>query len=157
MKKFLLTIALLTSWLTSGAVILIVEENGEVKDMFPLEVLGRVDLTNGLRIISDDGRVFLDGLDPAVTRITLNAKNGGVINSIATIETPDAKVVANGGWLRISGAKAGARVAVYTIGGKMLSAATMNAPEASIDLSTVADGVYIVNVGNKSYKVTKRN
>lgn len=157
MKKFLLTIALLTSWLTSGAVILIVEENGEVKDMFPLEVLGRVDLTNGLRIISDDGRVLLDGLDPAVTRITLNAKNGGVINSIATVEPPDAKVVANGGWLRISGAKAGARVAVYTIGGKMLSAATMNAPEASIDLSTVADGVYIVTVGNKSYKVTKRN
>ncbi|MBQ9667106.1 MAG: T9SS type A sorting domain-containing protein [Bacteroidaceae bacterium] len=157
MKKFLLTIALLTSWLTSGAVILIVEENGVVKDMFPLEVLGRVDLTNGLRIISDDGRVFLDGLDPAVTRITLNAKNGGVINSITNVETPDAKVVANGGWLRISGAKAGARVAVYTIGGKMLSAATMNAPEASIDLSTVADGVYIVTVGNKSYKVTKRN
>ena len=73
------------------------------------------------------------------------------------VETPDAKVVANGGWLRISGAKAGARVAVYTIGGKMLSAATMNAPEASIDLSTVVDGVYIVTVGNKSYKVTKRN
>ena len=29
--------------------------------------------------------------------------------------------------------------------------------KASIDLSTVADGVYIVTVGNKSYKVTKRN
>lgn len=56
----------------------------------------------------------------------------------------------------VAKAKAGDAVTVYSTGGAVVLTASAGADgDALIDLSTLAKGVYVVKIGNSSFKVSK--
>lgn len=58
--------------------------------------------------------------------------------------------------LSVEGLEAGARLAVYTQGGVLLSSATSAADgKASVSMSGLPKGVYIIKAGDKSFKIQK--
>jgi len=80
----------------------------------------------------------------AIRSVTVNG-NGGNEDVRPTIAFGEAS---------FSGLKAGARVAVYTIGGQAVSIVKADADgNAAIDLSQLPKGIYILRTPSKSFKI----
>ena len=65
------------------------------------------------------------------------------------------RVTANGGEMTVIGATAGTQISVYTLSGSL--AASIRSNGESITLPMMGKGLYIVKVGNTSYKVINRD
>ena len=74
------------------------------------------------------------------------------IRQVESPSTPDVSVAF--GQAAFKGLKAGSRIAVYTIDGVMVtSIAADEAGEASVDISALPRGIYVVKAPNRTIKV----
>lgn len=88
----------------------------------------------------------------AVHKITFEDKSG-----IDAAKTTDGTITSNAGVVTLSGFKPGTAVNVADVNGRLLlSDAIATDEHYSLSLDSYAKGVYIVTVGNISYKVTNR-
>lgn len=147
--KALLLAALLALPFTARAQYLLLTMSDGSQAEFALSEQPVITIADGLLVLTCGERELstpLDGVSYSFSEEPV------AIRQVESPSTPDVSVAF--GQAVFKGLKAGSRIAVYTIDGVMVtSIAADEAGEASVDISGLPRGIYVVKAPNRTIKV----
>lgn len=115
----------------------------------------RITLGDGtVGVVTTDGQTTSHDI-AKVDKIYFHSTATG-IGTLTTAPEKDILVRTDGYGFHVSGLTDGDQVRVYTVGGQLVGAAKAQNGTATVDGSSLANGVYVIKAGGRSLKMIKK-